>query len=152
MQLPAKIPVLSGNSFSLTMQTILDLRLLLCLVVALVIGCGSPPTHVPGPEVEPLMYLLNAYMDATNELKHPPENLAELKKFLPDGDKWLTSPRDGQPYVIHWGVSVHDPDLDPANPPLIAYEQQGQGGVRQAINVMGLTELTEEEFSKLSPK
>lgn len=114
--------------------------------LSLALGCGSAP---PQEEAEPLTHLLTAYLDATEKLERPPQNDAELRQFLPDGEKWLISPRDGQPYVIRWGVSVHDPNLDPADPPLVAYEQLGKNGVRHAINVMGLTELTDEQFASL---
>lgn len=116
-----------------------------CLCFAIGCGSGTPPQT----EAEPLSYVLTAYLEATHTLTRPPQDETELRKFLAEGEQKLISPRDGLPYVIRWGVSVHDPNLDPANPPIIAYEQQGKNGVRQAINVMGMTELTDEQFANL---
>ncbi len=118
-------------------------------LICVTAGCDQS-VEEPSAEEVPLMHVLQAYMEATHELQRPPHSEDELKRFLPEGDRWLSSPRDGKRFVIRWNVSVHDPDLDPANPPLIAYEQQGKNGTRQAVNVMGLTELTDAEFSQLS--
>ena len=120
----------------------------IAVFLGLALGCSNPPAD-SHEAAEPLVQLLTAYVEATHKLERPPQNDAELRQFLPDGEKWLVSPRDGQHYVIRWGVSVHDPNLDPANPPLIAYEQTGKDGIRHAINVMGLAELTDEQFASL---
>ncbi len=123
----------------------------LTLIVALLLPVGCTPQAQEMQEAEGLMHLQHAYQQATVALNRPPQNLDELKKHWAEGDRWLTSPRDGQPYVIRWGVSVQDPNLDPAHPPWIAYEQTGKNGIRQGITAMGLSEMTEEEHAKLLP-
>jgi hypothetical protein len=119
------------------------------VLLVVVAGCGTAPQ--PVQESEPLAQLLSAYLQATDSLRRPPKDESELRPFLPadKADAMFISPRDGQPYVLRWGVNYKDPKLDPVNPPLIAYEQQGKDGIRHAVSVVGLAMLTEEQFVQL---
>ncbi len=118
-------------------------------LVAAMNGCVSSPPE-PHEESEPLLQLLTAYIESSQSLKRPPKSEGELRKFLPDdADGLFISPRDGKPYVLKYGINMNDPQLDPTNPPMIAWEQDGKNGVRHAISVMGLMQLDAEQFAKL---
>jgi hypothetical protein len=90
-------------------------------------------------------------MQATDALGRPPKEVSELRKHLPaeNQDALFISPRDGEPYVLQWGINYKDPMLNPADPPLIAWELKGKDGIRHGVSVVGLATITEEQFAKL---
>jgi hypothetical protein len=116
---------------------------------ALSAGCTSQPQDAQ--ESEPLVKLLHGYMQATDALGRPPKDEIELRQHLPkeNQDSLFVSPRDGHLYLFRWGVNYKDPMLNPADPPLIAWEREGKAGVRHGISAVGLTTITEEQFAKL---
>jgi hypothetical protein len=94
----------------------------------------------------------------------------ELKQMgIDDLDKALTSPRDGQPYVLVPGVNVQNsvmpgggfdrstskPSTGPKEsmePPVLLYDKKGSGGRHlAAMGMMGVRELTDEELAKKVP-
>jgi hypothetical protein len=95
--------------------------------------------------------LFAAYSDARQKLGRPPRSLEELKARLETygaSEQRLISPRDGAPYVIVWGVDMHDlRNLDP--PAVIAYEREGADGQRVVLTIMGVVRMTEDEFTRL---
>jgi hypothetical protein len=111
-------------------------------------GCGPDVTTTELPEGEQnLRYLAMAYMQAATNLGRSPRDLDEIKPVLKDfGDpeKLSRSPRDGQPYVIVGGVPLRQ------GTPILAYEQTGQDGRRQVVDLrMVVREVTPEEFASL---
>jgi hypothetical protein len=121
-----------------------------CLLLA---GCASRPA---GPILQPdeaksLGDIGLAYDRATVALHRPPANAAELKPFLkPLGnpDDILRSTRDGQPYVVRWGINFRKLRISSMPPPVIAYETQGANGRRYVLTVMGVAAMSDAELAK----
>lgn len=125
------------------------LLLVLCSAIAL-IGCGASAPPMTVDHSAPLGKIYDAYLEATTKLGHPPRNLEELKPHLAlagDVETLLISPRDQQPYVILWNVNPFAEGFD-LPPPLIAYEAQGAGGERYAINLMGYAILSDQQLAE----
>jgi hypothetical protein len=119
-------------------------------------GCGSGPDVVPLTSSEKnLTYIALAYKDAHGRLGHGPKDAEELKPFLKefgDPEQLLTSPNDGQPYVVVWGVNPSGgPTPYRQMFPILAYERKGAGGKRAITDIRGrpLT-VPEEDFPKLT--
>ncbi len=113
----------------------LGAALILLLVGAIGAGCAPSVVVVnEDPGVENLRRIFEAYGQHIYASKgQTPRSTKELEKYLPpqeDVSAILRSPNDGQPYVIHWGVHLANPEL--AHPVLrvIANEKDGAGGVR----------------------
>jgi hypothetical protein len=123
-----------------------------CFVV---LGCGGPATVTApaDPVSSSMMKIVDAYRTATIKLNHPPRNMEELKPSLKEKgvtDDMLKSPRDGQPYMIIWGIDITKPPTsgDPRNMPVIIYEKEGAGGKRWVVTQFSPQEMTDEEFAQ----
>lgn len=116
-----------------------------------VVGCGGPKVIeavAPDRTGENLFQFSKAYVAAQKKLKHPPKSVDELKKAIadqfPELTQNLTSPNDGQPYVVAWGYDL----LNPADEStVIAYEKEGKGGSRYALTPTGVVRLSAEQFA-----
>jgi hypothetical protein len=126
------------------------------ILLAGLAGCNSGPKVVPLTASEKrLTSVALAYHEAHNKLGRGPKDAEELKPFLKefgDPEELLTSPNDGQPYVVVWGVNpVGGPTAYEGMWQILAYEQKGAGGKRAVTDVRGrpLT-VPEEDFPKLT--
>ena len=123
-------------------------RAAILLVLA---GCSSSPAVKPD-ETQNLRKIQTAYDAAARQLGRPPANLDELRPHLAslgDADAILRSPRDGQPYVIVWGVDPRQARTMP--PPLVAYEKAGANGKHYALTVMGVVPMSDAELANVLP-
>jgi hypothetical protein len=116
-------------------------------------GCGSKPQVVAevSPSNQNLRAISTAYLQATDTLGRPPNNLEELKPFLKGQggpEAILTSPDDGEPYTILWGVDYRTVPMYGSTAPVLAYEKQGKGGKRFVLRMRDVTQLTNEDFQK----
>lgn len=121
------------------------------LATLLLAGCARNTPIVEQSETENLSRVLQAYSEAAGALGHPPKNMRELRPYLEkqgDPDKILTSPRDGKPYEIRWGVSMRGFAPDVKLPAILAYEQEGLHGERVVLTVSGAMLMTDEEFER----
>lgn len=115
-------------------------------------GCGSePPSEQSHLRLISVMY---GQFRASHRGELP-QNEKQLKEFITNEngqaltnagvanvDELFVSTRDGKPYVVRY-QNTKDWPLEG----MVAYEQVGEGGVRQVANDLGgLTELTEEQF------
>jgi hypothetical protein len=127
------------------------------LLLAGLVGCYSGAKVVPLSDSEKnLTSIALAYLEAHSRLGRGPQSAEELKPFLKefgDPEALLTSPNDGQPYVVVWGA---DPNRGGPTGyrqiwPVLAYERKGTGGKRAITDVRGrpLT-IPEEDFSQLT--
>jgi hypothetical protein len=122
--------------------------LLACLALA---GCSRGPAAVKAEDMAHLGRIQQAYDEATDKLGRPPANAEELKPFLrPRGDPeaLLRSPRDGQPYVIQWGVNYRRLRTTAMPPPILVHEQTGVDGKRHVLTTLGVRPMTDEEFAR----
>ena len=121
-----------------------------CLITS-AYGCGSDVDKPPPPkDSNNLRGIIRCYVTATGNLGRPPQNMDELKAVLAglvdDPSPYFRSTRDGEEYVVVWGLQL---DSVPADT-IIAYERTGVDGKRMVINRDGVAkEVTKEEFSKL---
>jgi hypothetical protein len=113
-------------------------------------GCAPQPVvHGSPKEYQNLIFIAQAYIDATAGKQGPPKNLDQLKPFLQDvvqgirdPDDVLVSPNDGLPYAIVWGEKL-------GRYP-IAYEQKGKDGKRIVVDQRMLPwEVTDEQFARM---
>jgi hypothetical protein len=122
------------------------------------LGCGSSATHElrPEPSLERLKIISRAYIEATRDLEHPPQNVGELMPYLKGGEDPATilrSPNDGQEYTILWGVDIQAvPPVEATSPKafmVLAYEKQGTDGKRWVAGFRKVRQLTDEEFKEM---
>jgi hypothetical protein len=112
------------------------------------VGCSAKPVLIETPkETHNINYVVVAYMTAEARLGHPPKNEEELKPFLKDfgnPDEVLTSPNDGEKFVVLYGTRAT------AGLRIIAYEKKGKDGKRYVANPqVRIWPVTEEQFGQL---
>ena len=65
-------------------------------------------------------------------------------------DPWR-SPRDGQPFVVCWGLDLTKPPSWAKSTPVLGYEKQGAGGSRYVLTAIRSVELmSDKEFHEAS--
>lgn len=100
-----------------------------------------------------LQGLVTIYVYAAAELGRPPQSVDELqstfeKASIEDPSQMLTSTRDGQPFVIIWGLDVTGRYAGADAP--IAYEREGLDGVRLVVTCgLQVLEVSDAEFADL---
>jgi hypothetical protein len=130
-----------------------------CLLIGsamlVIAGCNSEPIVVEEELSETksrLMDIKFAYMGFLEKTRRPPRNEKDLRRTLEtdNPDEAFLSPRDGEPFVICYGVNIFGPLEWAESTPVIAYEKQGDG-TRWVLSAPGaIYELDEEEFQKAS--
>jgi hypothetical protein len=121
-----------------------------CLIAS-ALGCQSDTDKPPPPkDSNNLRGIIRYYVTATSNLRRPPKNMDELKAVLAglvdDPSPYFRSTRDGEEYVVVWGLRL---DSVPADT-IIAYERTGVDGKRMVINRDGVAkEVSKEEFAGL---
>ena len=127
---------------------------LLLLAGLALCGCSAaPPPAVNTEEAANLRAIQEAYNAVTRKLGRPPNNLNELKPALQErghADEVLRSPRDGQPYVILWGVKPGAGPTPGLPAALVAYEKEGAAGKRYVLTTLGVVPLADEEFARVT--
>ena len=109
-----------------------------CLIAG---GCSSStPLQVgspPDPTAEKLEKVIAAYGRYCVAEQRPPESAEELKPTLAklgNPDDLLRSSRDGQPFVVCWGVDLLAlPSWAKSKTSVLAYEKQGVDGQRYVL-------------------
>ena len=112
---------------------------LVAMAAAVAAGCGPSVIRSeipPDPDTERLVALGRAYAQFTDEKGRPPKGPEDLRDRLPAADA-LTSSRDGQPYVIFWGVDPRVPPTWSKGRAILGHESQGAGGTRYALIMRG---------------
>lgn len=123
-----------------------------CLVhLAIFLGCEKKNPEIPKPALDRMQTIYSTYLKVTDSLGRPPKDAEEFKRGLPsnvDAQDLLTSPHDGKPYVLVFNVN---PRVPPSGmwPPLMAYEQEGSGGMFDAVTTMGVVRCTAEDLQKM---
>jgi hypothetical protein len=95
-----------------------------------------------------------AYVKAARNLGHPPTDIEQVKSSLPaaldsdDVEKVFQSTRDGNPYVIVWGVDIIGAEKN--SDTILAYERTGANGMRWVVTCRGESkEVNDTEFANL---
>ena len=127
------------------------------LAVALLSTSSCNPsqvsTRIPEDHAR-LESIVTVYAYACRDLGRPPESVDDLtpifkKANVADPQAYLTSTRDGQPYVIVWGIDLESRDLNSAIP--LAYEQVGKDGKRLVVTCnQQVQEFSETEFAQIA--
>jgi hypothetical protein len=129
-----------------------------CLLVMLLlgfgaVGCGKREVVNNGPDgMYNLQSIAKAYTVTAIRVGPPTrvEDIMPVLKEIGDPQELLRSPRDGKPHIIVWGIDVGHPMTGRSSMPILAYEQVGKDGKRQAIDLTKkVTEYTAEEFARL---
>jgi hypothetical protein len=118
-------------------------------------SCSSSPQIVNkplDPTKEKLLNIFIAYAQFCVDRQQPPQGPADLDPILAKmgktDDPWR-SPRDGQPFVVCWGVDLLKPLswAKPNSTPVLAYEKQGVDGSRYVFTAVQRTMLmSDKEF------
>lgn len=137
-----------------------------CLVAAILVGitfggCSSAKPQQAPTEVslQTFSVLYGQYLGAHRG--QTPGSEAELRKYveglseadrksrgISDVSQIFLSPRDGQAYVVRYGVKVGVPGPDGA--PWVAHEKDGKDGKRFVAFVTGqIEEVDEARFAKI---
>lgn len=115
------------------------------------VGCtSSEPSPPPPNDGNNMRGIISYYSTATSQLGRPPQNMNELKAVLAgavaDPSPFFRSTRDGQEYVVVWGLRLGTLPLNT----IVAYERTGVNGKRMVMQLNGIPiEVTQEEFAKL---
>lgn len=119
-------------------------------------GCDNGPVVIETrvPEVQQrLMAVRSAYASFLEQNGRPPENETELRSTFNQSevDKLLTSPRDGKPFNVCYGIDIYS-NLDWAKDvAVVAYEQEGESNTRWVLAAPGaIFELSQEDFKQAS--
>jgi hypothetical protein len=126
------------------------------LLLGLVAGCSGSPREVNitmDKTQENLLHVGSAYSRYLESAKKPPTSTDHLKPYLKEfgnPDELLRSSRDGEPFVICWGVDLSAPPTwaTQGSTPVIAYEKRGSGGQRYVLTTMRNAMLLSEEAFK----
>src|SRR5262245_13667664 len=125
------------------------------MILSALIGCSSKPVQpVEDPGLIRLRTVGLAYRIFFFHYSRPPRSEHDLRRTFTelgvqgaerDVDEQLRSPRDGQPYVVIYGVPL-DSDLRAT---ILAYEKDGSGGTRYVFTQSGdMKQLTDAEFAR----
>lgn len=155
-----EIPIAAKNAhLRTTTTTALRSVSLFFFAIMVLTGCGKG-SHDP-PSVEALMAIENVgkwYQlyradhggkqpaDESAFLDYVNRKLAERGAEAVDSDELLTSPRDGEPYVVRYGkVSSRDQARN-----LVAYEKTGGNGTRLIVSELAISrEVDDAELQSL---
>jgi hypothetical protein len=124
--------------------------LLIALVGMSAGGCNSGPRVAPPTDSSMLRGIIRVYAIATRDLGRPPQNIEELKAVYqqadPDPAKYVRSARDGEEFVVVWGLRLSSTEPDT----VVAYERKGVDGKRMVVTADSkILEVTQEEFANL---
>lgn len=120
------------------------------------LGCsrGGAASGPMDPTWERLLTIGRAYRQFNTANKKPPKQPADLLpilKTLGVGEETFSSLRDGQPFVVGWGVDLTVPPKWATSRPVLAYEKQGEQGKRYVLTTLANVELlTPEQFTQSS--
>ena len=114
-------------------------------------GCSSRPKQQEEPAAFRLRKIAQAYQLASDLRGKPPRSAQELSRFFKelgetgDPEELLRSPRDGEPFVIVFGV---DFDFE-ARDTVLGYERTGAEGTRYVLTLSREVKLLKnEEFAR----
>ena len=120
------------------------------LVLAPILGCDGGTQMTKPPDQSYFRGIVRTYATAARNLGRPPKSIEEIKALYapvdPDPSKYVRSPRDGEEFVVVWGL-----DLDRASADtVVAYERKGSDGKRMVITAdSAVREVTNDELKQL---
>jgi hypothetical protein len=128
----------------------LVVRSLIALAFLTTVGCGGGTVTNKPPDESYLRGLVRTYSTAARDLGRPPKDIEEIKAIYgavdPDPAKYVRSPRDGEEFVVVWGL-----DLDRATADtVVAYERKGADGKRMVVTADStVKEVTNDELKQM---
>ena len=123
-----------------------------CLVhLTMFLGCEKKNPAIPKPELDRMQTIYATFLKVTDSLGRAPKDIEEFKRAIPsnvNATELLTSPHDNKPYVLVFNVNPRVPPNGPI-PPLLAFEQEGSGGMFDVITTMGVIRCPAEDLKKM---
>jgi len=136
---------------------------LLLLISINCLGCGAEDDEVNSPTGVRLRGLATMILDYAVAAGHGPADEQVLKKHMrtvpgfvlemngldpKDIDSGFVSLRDGEPFVIRWGVGI---SISKENTPVLVHEKTGKHGKRLVAFANGKVEAVDEaRFQELT--
>jgi hypothetical protein len=123
---------------------------LILLVTLTAVGCDGGTKINKPPDESYLRGIVRTYGTAARDLGRPPTTIEEIKAIYapvdPDPGKYVRSPRDGEEFVVVWGL-----DLDRASADtVVAYERKGADGKRMVVTADStVKEVTDDELKQM---
>jgi hypothetical protein len=119
----------------------------------LLAGCsGKPADYQRAPAEDRLYRIGKAYVQASHRLGRAPNSFEEIKANVEGdaGDDLLRSPRDGDKFVILWGVDYVKLPPGRDDPFTVGgYEKRGADGARYVLRFpLSVVKMSDEEFKK----
>jgi hypothetical protein len=114
------------------------------------LGCQGGTQITPPTDSSMLRGITRVYAIATRDLGRPPKSMDELEAVYaqadPDPSKYVRSARDGEEFVVVWGLNLKSLPADT----VLAYERKGVDGKRMVVTLNGeVREVSEDEFKAL---
>jgi hypothetical protein len=121
-----------------------------CVGLGAILGCGGATQMAKPPDQSYLRGIVRTYATAANNLGRPPRDIEEIKSLYaavdPDSSKYVRSPRDGEEFVVVWGLDLDSASADA----VVAYERKGTGGKRMVVTADStVREVTTDELRKM---
>jgi hypothetical protein len=125
-------------------------RSLLILGVLSAVGCGGGTVANKPPDESYLRGIVRVYATAARNLGRPPKDIEEIKAIYapvdPDPSKYVRSPRDGEEFVVVWGLNLDAATADT----VVAYERKGGDGKRMVVTADStVKEVTNDELKQM---
>jgi hypothetical protein len=120
------------------------------LVFVSALGCGGGTVVTPPTDQSNLRGIVRVYGIAARDLGRPPQKIEDLTAIYrqadPDPEKYVRSARDGQEFVVVWGLNIESAPADM----VVAYERTGVDGKRMVVTADGMIrEVTTDDIAQL---
>jgi hypothetical protein len=126
-------------------------------LVALAASCSNAPVVVDKPldatheKLNKIRMAYSKFQATRNRAPQGPDDIRPLLAESGNADDLLRSARDGQPFVVCWGVDLTQPPTWAKSTAILAYEKQGVEGKRYVLTFARSVELmSDKEFSEAS--
>jgi hypothetical protein len=123
---------------------------ILTLGIVSATGCDGGTRVNPPPDESYLRGIVRTYVIAARDLGRAPKSIDEIKAVYapadPQPDKYVRSPRDGEEFVVVWGLDLNRAPGDS----VVAYERKGADGKRMVVTADSIVkEVTDDELRQM---
>jgi hypothetical protein len=124
--------------------------MLILLGITVAAGCDGGTRVIPPTDASYLRGIVRTYVTAAQNLGRPPKDIEEIKAIYapvdPDPSKYVRSPRDGEEFVVVWGLDLNSASAET----VVAYEREGVDGKRMVVTADStVKEVTDDELKQM---